>query len=86
MKRIGIADLKARLSEHLRYVRRGNRVMVCDRDVPVAQLVPMDQRSGLVIRSPATPRANLGEIPLPRPVKLDRDPVDLLLSDRSSGR
>jgi antitoxin (DNA-binding transcriptional repressor) of toxin-antitoxin stability system len=36
MKTVGIADLKARLSEHLRTVRRGGSLMVVDRDRPVA--------------------------------------------------
>lgn len=40
MKTVGIADLKARLSEHLQAVRKGRSVTVVDRRTPVARLVP----------------------------------------------
>src|SRR5207244_4161099 len=36
MDTVGIAELKARLSEHLRAVRRGRTLTVLDRDRPVA--------------------------------------------------
>ena len=37
---VRIADLKARLSEHLRSVRKGATLTVLDRDTPVARIVP----------------------------------------------
>jgi prevent-host-death family protein len=40
MKKVRIADLKARLSEHLRAVRKGGSLTVLDRDTPVARIVP----------------------------------------------
>lgn len=40
MKEVGIADLKARLSEHLRAVWKGRTLTVLDRDTPVARIVP----------------------------------------------
>ena len=40
MSKVGIADLKARLSEHLRAVRNGATLTVFDRDTPVARIVP----------------------------------------------
>lgn len=83
MKRVRIADLKARLSEHLRYVRRGHVLTVLDRDTPVAQLVPIEAGSGLVIRSPAPDAGPVGRVPLPKPVPLRVDPVALLLEDRA---
>jgi prevent-host-death family protein len=42
MKRTGIADLKSRLSSYLKVVRAGNEVLITDRGVPVAKLVPID--------------------------------------------
>ena len=39
-KAVGIAELKARLSEHLRSVRKGRTLTVLDRDRPVARIVP----------------------------------------------
>jgi prevent-host-death family protein len=38
---VGIAELKSRLSEYLRRVRRGARITVLDRDTPVARLEPV---------------------------------------------
>ncbi len=43
MKRVRIADLKARLSAHLRYVRSGREIVVLDRDTPVARLLPYER-------------------------------------------
>ena len=45
--RVGIAELKSRLSEYLRVVRRGGAVTVFDRDTPVARLVPVDEPAAL---------------------------------------
>src|SRR3990172_4833793 len=59
MKEVRIADLKARLSEHLRYVRRGHELTVLDRDTPIARLVPVEAPTGLAIRRPVGARALL---------------------------
>lgn len=40
MKRVNISDLKAQLSAHIRIVRGGEEVLVCDRNRPVARIVP----------------------------------------------
>ncbi len=40
MKTVNISDLKARLSAHIRVVRDGEEVLVCDRNKPVARIVP----------------------------------------------
>ena len=40
MTDVGIAELKARLSEHLRSVRNGGTLTVLDRDTPIARIVP----------------------------------------------
>lgn len=45
MRRVKIAELKARLSEHLRAVENGAEVVVTDRDRPIARIVPLP-RSG----------------------------------------
>ena len=38
IKSVGIKDLKNNRSAHLRDVRRGTRILVCDRDTVVAEL------------------------------------------------
>jgi prevent-host-death family protein len=40
MKQVRIAELKAHLSQHLARVRRDDTVVVCDRNTPIARLVP----------------------------------------------
>ncbi len=41
METVGVRDLKARLSEHLRRVRQGSPIVVTSRGRPVARLVPV---------------------------------------------
>jgi prevent-host-death family protein len=45
MKRVRIAELKDRLSAHLRAVERGGEVEVTDRDRPIARIVPVREPS-----------------------------------------
>ena len=40
MKKVNISDLKARLSAHIQRVKEGEEVLVCDRNKPVARIVP----------------------------------------------
>ena len=43
MKRTtSVVTLKARLSEHLRLVKAGHEVVITERNVPIARLVPLD--------------------------------------------
>jgi antitoxin (DNA-binding transcriptional repressor) of toxin-antitoxin stability system len=82
MKQVRIVELKAGLSEHLRYVRRGHVLIVLDRDTPVARLVPVEAPTGLASRRPMGVRASVADVPLPPPLRLAVDPVALLLEDR----
>jgi prevent-host-death family protein len=41
MKSVKIAELKDRLSEHLRAVEQGAEVVVTDRNRPIARIVPV---------------------------------------------
>ncbi len=79
-KRVRVAELKAKLSEHLRSVRNGARITVLDRDTAVAELVPIE-RPGLVVTPPRDPRP-IGEIALPPPLNRGIDVVALLREDR----
>jgi prevent-host-death family protein len=40
MRMVNISDLKAQLSSHIQLVREGEEVLVCDRNNPVARIVP----------------------------------------------
>ena len=80
MSEVRIADLRARLSEHLRSVRNGGTVTVLDRDTPVAQIIPFVGPS-LDVRKTNRPRRDLK---LPRKPARRTDNVALLLEDRIS--
>jgi prevent-host-death family protein len=45
MRRTNVSQLKAHLSEVLAEVRGGATVVVCDRNTPIARLVPFDEPS-----------------------------------------
>ena len=86
MKQVGIAELKARLSEHIRAVRRGESIAVLDRETLVAHIVPVRQRVALRVRKPAPGTPPPNRVRLPKPLKLNVDIVDLLLEERQGHR
>jgi prevent-host-death family protein len=73
MRTVNISDLKARLSAHIRVVRDGEEVLVCDRNQPVARIVPchMEDRSEqerrLVARGVLTPPLKKRPVSAPWP-------------------
>jgi prevent-host-death family protein len=78
MSNVRIADLKARLSEHLRSVRNGTTLTVLDRDTPVARIVPYAAQP-LEIRKA---KRRLRDLKLPPRPARRTDSVALLLEDR----
>lgn len=79
---VNVAVLKAKLSFYLGQVKRGNEVLVIDRNTPVARMLPSVGRArDLVLtkakRSPAELRAMTF-----RPVKRRANPVELLREER----
>ena len=78
MSEVGIAELKARLSEHLRSVRNGGTLTVLDRDTPIARIVPY-AAPALEIRKA---KRRLRDLRLPsKPVKRT-DSTAILVEDR----
>ena len=68
MNTVRIADLKARLSEYLRRVRRGHEVTVLDRQTPIARIVPYGAgAAALEVRKPLPGAPPLHRVPLPPP-------------------
>ena len=79
-----VAELKAHLSAYLRAARRGQPVTVCDRDTPIARLVPYEPVNGaLSVRAPL--RA-LREVALPAPLGRSVDSLSALLEERQPAR
>ena len=86
MKQVRIAELKAHLSHYLRAVRGGQTIAVLDRETPVAQIVPIGEAARIRVRRPAHGTPPLNRVPLPKPLKMTADIVDLLLEERQSNR
>jgi antitoxin (DNA-binding transcriptional repressor) of toxin-antitoxin stability system len=78
MKTVGIAELKARLSEHLKLVRKGRTLTVLDRDTPVAQIVPI-QAEAIEVRRAVR---RVSELRLPDRPARKTDSLAVLLNDR----
>ncbi|MEO5763973.1 MAG: prevent-host-death protein [Casimicrobiaceae bacterium] len=84
---VRIADLKSRLSEHLRKVRAGRSLTILDRDTPIARIVPWQARDiRLKVRVPLGNAPKLQQIPLPPPLRFRGDIVKLLLEERRGDR
>lgn len=78
MKTVGIAALKARLSEHLRAVRKGRTLTVLDRETPVARIVPYATEALEVRRA----TRHVRDFALPAPPTTPTDSLAILLDDR----
>ena len=82
MKRAKVSELKAGLSGYLARVRGGESLVVCDRNTPIAHIVPTTSVDDLAIREPTRPTAELrrlkgvrpkGRVDVERLLREDRD-------------
>jgi len=84
MKEVKISELKARLGSYLAAVRRGETVVVLDRNTPIARVVPYsDDLDDFRVEEAARPAKDLRKVRGAR----TRRPVDvvrLLREDRES--
>lgn len=87
MKTVGVAELKARLSEYLRQVCGGAELTVVNRRTPIARIVPHAGDSvPLAVRRPARGAPAPHLVPLPPALRLKVDVVALLLEERQGER
>lgn len=87
MNEVRIAELKSRLSEHLRKVRGGRSLTILDRDTPIARIVPWKSGDGsLKLRPPLAGAPKLQRVPLPSPLGIRGDVVKLLMEERQGDR
>ena len=86
MKQVRIAELKSRLSEYLRAVRRGETISVLDRETPIAQIVPVREKSALLVKKPAPGTPPPNRVQLPKPLGVDLDVLELLMEERQGHR
>lgn len=97
MRSESISSAKNRLSALIKEVQGGEPVLITDRGVPVAKLVPIRlgrgvpprvlglAQQGLARLPERAPNAKWLELPWPR-LKPGPNPVDLLLAERREGR
>ena len=92
MRRVDVSELKNRLSEFLRLVKRGETVEVRERSVPIARIQGLSTRpragdgrlkrllrEGVVAPAESGPYLALLKHP---PVRAERDPVQALIEER----
>lgn len=80
-KEVGVADLKAHLSEYLRLVREGSTIIVLDRRVPVARIEPCQSTRALSVTYARTRPCDVTPQP---PLERDLNSTELLRQDRDS--
>jgi prevent-host-death family protein len=81
MTTVGIADLKAHLSEHLQGVRRGESIVVLDRREPIARIVPIGASGLELVVRPA--QGSLHDVPLLGPSECASDVLEQLREERA---
>ena len=78
MNTVGVAELRQNLSRYLRRVERGERLVVTDRNRPVAELGPPPTTGAAVDRLIAEGRVSRpARRGLPEPLELTGDPYAL---------
>ena len=95
MERVTISKLKNQFSAYLRKVRAGHDIVVLDRDVPIARLVPIEtnqigderlaqlEEQGLVKRAAKAMPLDLLRSPPPR---AEDSVLEALIEERREGR
>ena len=81
MNTVGVAELRQNLSRYLRRVERGERLVVTDRNRPVAELGPPPTTGAALDRLIAEGRVSRpARRGLPEPLELTGDPYALSLA------
>ena len=78
VKTSSISYFKAHISQQLRSVREGERIIILDRDIPVAEVVPHRKESILAVRQP-TRELSLRKMSF----TLAEDPLTDLMEERT---
>jgi prevent-host-death family protein len=96
MKTIGVARLKANLSRYLDIVKHGQEIVVTDRGVAIAKIVPLapsereeSQRQRLVkagLLRPGSGRARFARFKVPKGPRGGYGVLKALLEEREEGR
>jgi prevent-host-death family protein len=84
---VGIAELKGKLSEYLRAVRKGGEVVIKDRETPIARLVPYEKsRPRLETIPPTMSLKEMDKLPFFRPKGLKPGDLEKALREERKDR
>ncbi|HEY4356607.1 MAG TPA: type II toxin-antitoxin system Phd/YefM family antitoxin [Acidobacteriaceae bacterium] len=96
MRSVNVAELKNRLSTYLTFAKAGETVLIRDRNLPVAKLIPFvaddasDEELALVasgaMRLPEKPLDVEALFKMPKAVVKGRRATQAILDERSEGR
>jgi prevent-host-death family protein len=95
MRTVNISRLKAQLSAHIEMVKNGEEVLVCDRNKPVARIVPYsvddepEREQRLIARGIMTPplRKRSSPVSLPAPPgNISDEVMEKLWQEEREGR
>ena len=77
MKMMNISRFKRNISAELKAVSEGERLVILNRDQPMAEVIPYEDKSGMLIREPKSslefPKVN---------IVIASDPLTYLMEDR----
>jgi len=98
MRTAKISELKAKLSAHIEYVKRGEEVLILDRNKPVAKLVSVQEAgsddremadliaSGIIL-APHEPKSKIRFVPSPAGDKpISQEIMDRIWDEERSDR
>ena len=78
VKTINISRLKAHISQELLSVRRGERIVILDRDIPIAQLIPYEESTAPLVPQAPTRALELRKVG----ISVEVDPLAVLMAER----
>src|SRR5690349_3994063 len=84
---VGIAELKAHLSEYVRAAQKGKEIIIKDRDTPIAKLVPIETRKLPFRVIPATrPCHSINDFKGFRPSGLTSEDIERIIQENKADR
>jgi antitoxin (DNA-binding transcriptional repressor) of toxin-antitoxin stability system len=99
MRSVNIAELKNRLSTYVGYAKKGEEIVIRDRKLPVAKIVPFDggdasDETLLLVaegkmtlpKRPWSPKVADEIVNMPIPTPRGKTGTELLLEEREEGR
>ena len=83
MKQIKVSEFKAKLSHYLRLIRRGQEIIVVDRNLPIARVSQISEEDEVEISTPSLSiQEVLGGLPKLPSSDIATDSLAILLEER----